>query len=380
MSGSRASLVQARRLVVKLGTNVVLGEDGGPALSRLYGILESVAALKRRGKEVLLVSSGAVGLGREQLGLARKPRSLADKQACAAVGQGHLMALYQEGFARLGIVAAQVLLTEHDFANRRSYLNLRATLERLLALGAVPVINENDTVSTVELESRDEFSTTPVFGDNDKLSALVAGGVDADALLLLSDVDGLFTGNPRTDPQARFLPAVPVLTPEIEAFADGQSARGRGGMASKLAAVKVAGTQVVIANGSAHRILDRVMAGEEVGTLFEAAARLRGRKRWIAHASQPAGRIRVNSGALQALRGGRASLLPAGVIGLEGVFEADDVVAIADAEGRDFARGVVNLGRQAADRAMAHGGRIPEGTRGRGALVTRDTLVLLEEA
>lgn len=380
MSGSRASLVQAQRLVVKLGTNVVLREDGLPALSRLYGILESVAALKRQGKEVLLVSSGAVGLGRERLGLASKPRRLADKQACAAVGQGHLMALYQEGFARLGIVAAQVLLTEHDFANRRSYLNLRATLERLLSLGAVPVINENDTVSTVELESREAFSSAPVFGDNDKLSALVAAGVDADALLLLSDVDGLFTGNPRTDPQARFLPLVQALTPEIEAFADGQSARGRGGMASKLAAVKVAGTRVVIANGSTHRVLDRVMAGEPVGTLFEAAERLRGRKRWVAHASQPAGRIRVNPGALQALRGGRASLLPAGVISLEGAFEADDVVAIADAQGRDFARGVVNLGRQATDRVLAHGGKIPEGTRGRGALVTRDTLVLLEEA
>jgi glutamate 5-kinase len=371
MSGPHASFGQARRLVVKLGTNVVMGRDGRPALSRLYGILESVAALKHQGKEVLLVSSGAVGLGQEQLGLKARPRRLADKQACAAVGQGRLMGLYQEGFARLGLVAAQVLLTERDFTSRRGYLNLRTTLERLLALGAVPVINENDTVSTAELAASGAFAA-PVFGDNDKLSALVAGGMDADALLILSDVDGLYTGNPHTDPQARLLPVVPVLTPEIEAFADGQGTRGRGGMASKLAAVKVAGTRVVIANGATHRILDRVMAGEPVGTLFEAQARLRGRKRWVAHASLPAGRIRVNAGAREALLEGRASLLPAGVVGLEGAFEADEVVAIADERGRDFARGVVTLDRAGADRALS--------ARARGPLVRRETFVLLEEA
>jgi glutamate 5-kinase len=380
MNGPRTSLGQAHRLVVKLGTQVVMGADGLPALDRLEGLLASVSALKRQGREVLLVSSGAVGLGQEQLGLRARPRRLADKQACAAVGQGRLMALYQQGFARLGLVAAQVLLSERDFADRRGYLNLRTTLERLLELGAVPIINENDTVSTAELASRKSFTAAPVFGDNDMLSALVAGGVGADALLLLSDVDGLYTGNPRKDPGARLLSRVAAITPEIEACADGQSARGRGGMASKLAAVKAAGTWVVIADGGAPGILDRVAAGEPVGTLFEPQARLRGRQRWIAHASRPAGRIRVNAGARQALLGGRASLLPAGVLALEGAFEADDVVTIADERGRDFARGLATLDWRAAGRMLAGGGRIAPGARGRGALVSRDTLVLLEGA
>jgi glutamate 5-kinase len=374
----RASLAQTRRLVVKLGTNVIMRSDGLPALSRLYGILESVATLKQQGKEVLLVSSGAIGLGAQQLNLPGKPKLLAEKQACAAVGQGRLMALYQEGFARLGLVAAQVLLTEYDFTNRERYLNLRATLDRLLELGVVPIINENDTVSTAELESRMAFRSTPVFGDNDKLSALVASGVDADTLLILSDVDGLFTGNPHKDPSAKLIPVVPALTQSIEACADGQSARGRGGMASKLAAVRVAtqaGARVVIANGAADGILDRVLSGQEVGTLFEPGKRLKGRKRWVAHASQLSGRLRVNQGAQEALRGGRASLLSAGVVALEGDFQMDDVVAIADEQGRDFARGVVTLDRSGADQTLNQKPAVAART-----LVSRDTLVLLEKA
>ena len=367
---SRAALAGSRRLVVKLGTNVIMRADGLPALGRLYGILESVATLRLQGKEVLLVSSGAIGLGAQQLGLDHAPRLLAGKQACAAVGQGRLMALYQEGFARLGLVAAQVLLTEYDFSNRQRYLNLRATLDHLLKLGVVPVINENDTVSTVELEAPAGFRTTPVFGDNDKLSALVASGVEADTLLILSDVAGLYTGNPHKDPQARLIPRVAELTAEIEACADGQSSRGRGGMASKLAAVRVAtraGTRVLIADGSRPGVLDLVFAGQEVGTLFEPGKRLKGRKRWIAHAGQLSGRIRVNPGAREALQAGRVSLLAAGVVALEGDFERDDVVAIADQDGRDFARGIATMGR--AEAGLEPNGRV---------LVSRDTFVLLE--
>jgi len=372
----RASLARTQRLVIKLGTQVVMRADGLPALGRLFGILESIARLRSQGREVLLVTSGAIGLGAQQLGLRDRPRRLAEKQACAAVGQGRLMSLYQDGFARLGLVAAQVLLTEYDFANRKRYLNLRATLERLLELGVVPIINENDTVSTAELASRAAFQSAPVFGDNDKLSALVASGVEADTLLILSDVDGLFTGNPHQDPRARLIPLVPGLTKELEAFASGQSARGRGGMASKLAAVRVAvraGAQVVIANGSQDGILEEVLSGQERGTLFEAGPRLRGRKRWIADASQLSGRLRVNRGAQEALLGGRASLLCAGVTALEGAFERDDVVAIADEEGSDFAKGVATLDRAAAEEALQH----PQGSR---TLVSRDTLVLLEES
>jgi len=376
MPASRATLAQTRRLVVKLGTNVVMRPDGLPALGRLFGILESIATLGQQGKEVLLVSSGAIGLGAQQLGLDHPPVKLAEKQACAAVGQGRLMAIYQEGFARLGIVAAQVLLTEYDFSNRQRYLNLRATLDHLLKLGVVPVINENDTVSTVELETRLGFRTAPVFGDNDKLSALVASGAAADTLLILSDVAGLYTGNPHKDPSARLIPSVRELTAEIEGFADGLGARGRGGMASKLAAARVAtqaGCRVLIADGACPGILDQVLAGQEVGTLFEPGARLKGRKRWIAHAGQLAGRIRVNPGAREALLAGRASLLAAGVVALEGDFVRDDVVAIADDQGRDFARGVVTMGRAEADLGLQDpaAGRV---------LVSRDTFVLMEQS
>lgn len=385
-TSSRVSLSQARRLVVKLGTNVIMGGDGRPVLSRLYGIMESVAELRRQGKEVVLVSSGAVGLGAQQMGLGGKTRTLELKQACAAVGQGRLMALYQEGFERMGVVAAQVLLTEDDFANRHRYLNLRGTLDKLVELGVVPIINENDTVSTVELESPGNGDwSRPIFGDNDKLSALVASGVDADLLLILSDVDGLHTGNPHKDPKAELIPLVPELTKEIEGCADGQSSRGRGGMAGKLAAVRVAisaGTPVVIASGATYRVLDRILAGEEVGTLFLAKAKLRGKKRWIAHASHIAGRVRVNAGAAAALRGGKASLLPAGVVALDGDFQRDDVVAIADEHGHDFARGTVTLNREEADALLASGAaKIPgqAHAKGRGALVSRDTLVLIRE-
>jgi glutamate 5-kinase len=365
---SRATLAQTQRLVVKLGTNVIMRPDGLPAMGRLFGILESIATLHGQGKEVLLVSSGAIGLGAQQLGLDHAPKRLAEKQACAAVGQGRLMAIYQEGFARLGIVAAQVLLTEYDFSNRQRFLNLRATLDHLLKLGVVPVINENDTVSTAELESRLGFRTAPVFGDNDKLSALVASGAEADTLLILSDVAGLYTGNPHKDPEAKLIPVVREITPEVEACADGLGARGRGGMASKLAAARVAtraGTRVLIADGACPGILDRLLAGDPVGTLFEPGLRLKGRKRWIASAGQLSGRILVNEGAREALLAGRVSLLAAGVVGLEGDFQRDDVVAIADASGRDFARGVATMGRAEAPGS----GRV---------LVSRDTFVLLE--
>jgi glutamate 5-kinase len=219
-----------------------------------------------------------------------------------------------------------------------------------------------------------------VFGDNDKLSALVASGVDADTLLILSDVDGLYTANPHKDPEARLIPVVHELTAEIEGFADGQSSRGRGGMASKLAAVRVAtqaGTRVLIASGAAPGILDQVLDGQAVGTLFEAGARLKGKKRWVAHASQLSGRIRVNQGAQEVLRAGRASLLSNGVVALEGDFDRDDVVAVADELGHDFARGVVTMGRTEADQSLEQDPKKKPGN-GR-VLVSRDTFVLMED-
>jgi glutamate 5-kinase len=372
----RAGLAAAKRIVVKAGSNVVIRPDGTPALSRLFALMETLAALRKEGREVLLVSSGAVGLGVQALGLKRRPAHLDLKQACAAVGQGRLMALYQEGFSRLGVEAAQVLLTEEDFSNRKRYLNLRATLDRILALGAIPVINENDTVSTQELESDDPARPweKAVFGDNDKLSALVASKMDADLLVILSDVDGLFTANPQADPEAHLVPEVLAITPELEGTASGTSSRGRGGMATKLAAARIAtssGAWTVIASGVREGVLPRVLAGEEEGTLFHPGPRLRGRQRWVAFASTPTGRIQVNDGARDALLAGKASLLSAGVLAFQGEFQAEDVVAIADAAGHEFARGVAQMDRLAAEALLGASGK-PK------VLVHRDTLALGE--
>ncbi|MCE1203074.1 MAG: glutamate 5-kinase [Holophagaceae bacterium] len=268
----RSGLTHARRIVLKLGTQVVLDAEGRPALSRLYGLMETVAELRRRGAQPLLVSSGAVGLGARQLGI--KPESLSQKQACAAAGQGQLMSIYQEGFARMGLCAAQVLLTEDDFADPVRHANLRRTLETLLDLGAIPVLNENDTVSTLELE-RPDPGHTPIFSDNDHLSALVATHLEADLLILLSDVTALHTANPGLDPGATPLTEVPFGA-DLQANLEGSSDRGRGGMVSKVEAARAAarsGVPVVLASGLAHLILARILSGESVGTLFLAAPR-----------------------------------------------------------------------------------------------------------
>jgi glutamate 5-kinase len=265
-----SDLASARRIVVKLGTQVVLDAEGRPALSRLYGLMETVAELRRRGAQPVLVSSGAVGLGARQLSI--RPEGLSQKQACAAAGQGLLMSLYQEGFARMGFCAAQVLLTEDDFADPVRHANLRRTLETLLELGAIPVLNENDTVSTLELE-RPNPGHTPIFSDNDHLSALVATHLEADLLILLSDVTALHTANPGLDPAATPLIEIPFGA-DLQANLEGGSDRGRGGMASKVEAARAAaraGVPVVLASGLAHHILARILAGESVGTLFLAA-------------------------------------------------------------------------------------------------------------
>jgi glutamate 5-kinase len=246
-------------------------DDGAVALGRLYGLIESVATLKKEGRHVLIVSSGAVGLGAQRLRLERRPGSLALKQACAAIGQSRLMSVYEEGFEKMGLLSAQVLLTEDDFADKARFQNLSATLEKLFELGAVPILNENDTVSTRELESPDGRAARGLFGDNDRLSALVMSKVKADVLVILSDVDGLFTGNPAHDRAARLIPVVREVTDDVARYAEGGSGRGRGGMASKLDAARIAtrsGGVAVIANGRTPGILDRLFGGEPVGTLF----------------------------------------------------------------------------------------------------------------
>jgi len=270
-AGTRDRVAHARRVVIKLGTNVVMRDDGRLALSRIYGIAESVARLREQGRDVLLVSSGAVGLGMERIGLAARPTELAQIQACAAIGQSRLMAIYDDAFDKLGFRTAQVLLTEDDFRDPIRYGNLRSTLVSLLAMGVIPVINENDTVSTAELDHPAETAErNRVFGDNDKLSALVMAHIDADLLLLLSDVDGLYTAEPSAD-EAQLISEVLQITQAIREFAQGKNGRGRGGMSSKLEAANIAveaGGLAVIANGRMPHVIERVCAGEVVGTLF----------------------------------------------------------------------------------------------------------------
>jgi len=265
------------RIVVKLGTNVIMRQDGRVALGLLCGLVEQIAALRTDGIEVLVVSSGAVGLGMERLGLRTRPTNIAQIQACAAIGQSRLMSLYDDAFDRLSCPIAQVLLTEDDFRDQERHANLRATLDALLTLGVIPIVNENDTVSTAELdrpaESGGHAEKERIFGDNDKLSALLMKHIGADLLVLLSDVDGLYDRNPGTR-GAKLIQRVEVIDDAILALAEGSNGRGRGGMISKLESARIvlrAGKQVVIANGRTPSVLERLVAGENLGTRFAPA-------------------------------------------------------------------------------------------------------------
>jgi len=397
----RRQLADAHRIVVKLGTHVVMHDGVELALGRLMGLVESMARLRLAGREVVLVSSGAVGMGMRALGLKERPRSLGLRQACAAVGQGHLMGVYTQAFAQLGVTAAQVLLTQEDLADRDRALCLRTTLMRLLELGAVPVLNENDSVSVRELvEYRRAQEIPPAtngaaavasaaadahaagFGDNDGLSARVAVSLDADLLVLLTNVGGLYTGNPKNDPAATRLPELDAVDDTTLAYASGGSVGGTGGMASKLLAARLAsgeGTAVLIAGGGEPRVLERALAGEDVGTLVVAAERRPARIRHIAVSARHRGALIVNDGALRALNGDKASLLPIGVVSVEGSFDKGDVVEIRDGSGRVHGRGLVNY-PAAACRALAgrHSDDIDAvlGWRGYDALITRDNLVM----
>ena len=259
------------RIVVKLGTNVIMRPDGRVALGLLCGLVEQIAALRAQGIEVLVVSSGSIGLGMERLGLRERPTAVAQVQACAAIGQSRLMALYDDAFDRLGCPIAQVLLTEDDFRDPVRHANLRATLDALLTLGVIPIVNENDTVSTIELDRPMESRQRErIFGDNDKLSALLLKHIGGDLLVLLSDVDGLYDRNP-TEPGAMVIERVDAINDRILALAEGSNGRGRGGMISKLESARIvlhAGKQVIIANGRTPQVLERIIAGEAVGTHF----------------------------------------------------------------------------------------------------------------
>src|SRR5262245_19542921 len=339
----RERVCEAKRVVVKLGSSLFFNEGGAIALGRIFSFIEDIAASRLGGRQIIVVSSGAVALGADALKMKSATASLAQKQALAAVGQSRLMNLYEQGLDKYGLTAAQVLLTEEDFSSRKRYLNLRHTLTTLLEMGVIPIINENDTVSTTELEITDR---SPSFGDNDKLSALVMSKLEASALVLLSDVDGLFTENPRENANAEFIHEVSEITPDILAAAGRKSARGRGGMGTKLQAAQIAmnsGGIAIIANGLKAGILRRVLNGENEGTLFVGkTGSLSEKRRWIAFASAVSGRIHINEGALDAITNRNASLLYAGVTAIENEFERGDVVSIVGPNEKEIARGIVN--------------------------------------
>ncbi|QXM25435.1 glutamate 5-kinase [Elioraea tepida] len=366
----------AKRLVVKVGSALLVDEAAGrPRTDWLAALAEDIAALRRSGTEVIAVSSGAIALGRVRLpSLPPKPRMrLEEKQAAAAAGQLSLARAWEEALGAHGLPAAQILLTLDDSEERRRYLNARATLETLLALGAVPVINENDTVATSEIR----------FGDNDRLAARVAEMVAADLLVLLSDIDGLYTADPRRDISARHIAEVDAITPEIEAMAgDAVPGMSSGGMVTKLAAAKIAtgaGCRMVIAHGGALHALAAVMEGRSRRTLFAATAAPRSAwKSWIAGALKPAGRLLIDAGAARALRCGR-SLLPAGVCGVEGEFARGDCVEVV-ADGVAVARGLANYAAEDARRIAGRHSREIErilGFAGREEMIHRDDLALL---
>lgn len=341
----KALIKKAKRIVFKFGTNALSTDNGDLALSRLYSFMEDIAALRAQGKEVMIVTSGAVGVGKHRLGLTSAPDVVSLKQACAAVGQISLMKLYEDGFKQLGVVAAQVLLTEDDFSHRSRYLSLRDTLNRLLELGCIPVINQNDTVSTNELRGYKEKGVNVCFSDNDKLSALVASGMDADLLCVMSDVDGLYNGDPRKDKNAKLIEVVKGVTPEIEALGFCASSRGRGGMKTKLEAAKVvtrSGAAMIIAYGKKPGAVSAVFGTDFKGTLFLPVENLPGKKLWLAYATNVAGGLTVNDGAKKAMCEKGSSLLPAGITAVAGEFEAGDSISILDEAGQEFARGLVN--------------------------------------
>jgi len=335
--GSRRPLSRARRVVVKVGSGLVTTAGEGPSSEHIARLATDIAALVHDRHEVALVSSGAIATGMARLGLKARPRSIPEKQAAAAVGQSALMWEYEQAFKKHGIAVGQVLLTGQDISDRSRYLNARNTLLALLAFGVLPIVNENDTVAVEEIK----------VGDNDNLAALVAHLIDADLLVLLTDVDGLYTGDPRRDPTARRLETVEAITDEIQRMVyDASASVSVGGMSTKLQAAQKAGASgipMVIASGREPGTLPRLFKGEAVGTYFQPRDdRLAARKRWIAFAVPPQGRLTVDAGAKKALTERGKSLLPSGLVEVDGQFEAGDVVALIEADGQEFARGLVN--------------------------------------
>ena len=338
LSETRVSLLTGvRRIVIKIGSRVLASSARGLNSRRMMSIVKEIATLRQEGYEIVIVSSGAIVAGMKELGLSSKPKSIPLKQAAAAIGQSRLIQMYERSFSRFGIKAAQILLTRDDITDRRRFLNARNTLITLLSYGVVPVINENDTVAIDEIK----------FGDNDLLSGLVTNVIDADLLIILSDIEGLFTEDPSVHPGAKLIPLVDDINKDIEASAgDSRTIEGTGGMASKVqAAKKVSGYGIpaIIMNGKRTGLLIRAMKGCNVGTIFlPKKSRLASRKHWIAYALPASGHLILDNGAKDALLLRGRSLLPSGILDIKGHFEAGDAITCEDEQGKAFAKGLTN--------------------------------------
>jgi len=371
---TRETLTDAKRIVVKVGTSTLTHTTGKLNLLRIEKLVRELSDLANQGKDIILVTSGAVGVGVDRLGLKERPKNIPEKQAAAAVGQGILMHTYEKIFGEYGQIVAQVLLTREDSVNRSRYANSRNTLLTLLGMRVIPIINENDAVAIDELK----------IGDNDTLSAMVASIVDADLLIILSDVEGLYTSNPMADPQAKLISEVADITSEIENLAGGPgTVRGTGGMHTKIQAAKIAvssGVAMVIASGTHEGIVRAVVNGDNVGTLFFSKEnRLHIRKRWLAFGARVLGSVTVDKGAEKALLGG-SSLLAAGIRAVEGQFEHGNTIRILTAEGRELARGLANYSADDCRKIMGnHTNEIASvlGYKPYDEVIHRDNMVLL---
>lgn len=372
-----ALLSHVKRVVIKIGSGVI-SNTAGLENDRVSAISEDVCKLLDRGLEVIVVSSGAVAAGKGQLGIIGRPQTIPQKQAAAAIGQTRIIRKYQEVFQASDYNVAQVLLTRDDLSNRRRYLNARNTVMTLLEYGVTPIVNENDTVVVEEIR----------FGDNDNLSALVASLVEADLLVILSDVDGFYDCDPGTNPGAQLIPVVERVTPEIEAMGGGsRGALGTGGMGTKLKAAKraaLSGIGTLIVNGRTPHILSQVFAGDEVGTyVLPAQCKLTAKKHWIAFSKKPRGKLLIDEGGQRAVIKGGKSLLPSGIVGVDGGFERGDAVRICDQQGREFARGIISY--SLAETLQIMGKQCSQiekilGYKYRDEVICRDDLVLTGEA
>lgn len=374
MSTRLRSLSRVKRVVIKIGSALLVDRGSGIRKDWLDAISDDIAALKARGTDVLVVSSGAIALGRTVLDMPSGALKLEESQACAAVGQIALARHWSESLSRHQIVAGQILLTLGDTEERRRYLNARATLSQLQKIGAVPIINENDTVATTEIR----------YGDNDRLAARVATMAGADLLVLLSDIDGLYTAPPHLDPNAKFLDTIEEITPAIEAMAGGAASElSRGGMRTKIDAGKIAtsaGCAMIIASGKTMNPLSAIENGARHSWFAASKSPVTARKTWIAGQLQPAGTLQVDNGAEGALRSGK-SLLPAGVRSVTGSFHRGDTVSIVTTEGREIARGLAGYDAEEARRICGRKSNEIEkilGYAGRAAMIHRDDLVMTE--